>query len=451
MQETEMEKDILVSVVMMVYNHQQYLRKALDSVLDQRVNFPIEIIVGDDCSNDSSQEILREYDEKYPGIFTMVLRKTNLGPAKNDYDLHMRARGKYIAHLEGDDYWTDEYKLQKQVDFLEANPQYSACTHNYTVVDANNRPHSVQMLWWQSDKDFYTIDDIPSGKIAGQTGTLVNVNYFADASRDYSVYTQSLIPDRWYMLFLAAIGPIVKLEDNMSCYRYIVNQNSFTSNTAKNFSLRIDYYLERLRLEDISRNMLGKPLNLKEDKNRIFRNDIAAYLAKPSFANYKTMMKICALRSCPPISALYFWGRIFLNFLKKVVSLPKRAYKAIRDRHHAYLIELLRKAVVASQNDLNLTRRTFNLLQQQTNKLKELSEQVDSLNDKYQQLLTQLEGMMTGTGEKQNDLPDECEFPEDLTEPSEEPEENIPSLREIGLARYQELHAAYEAGTEFSE
>lgn len=441
-----MEENILVSVVMVVYNHQRFLRQALDSVLDQRVNFPIEILVGDDASTDDSQEILREYDEKYPGIFTMILRKNNLGPAKNDYDLHMRARGKYIAHLEGDDYWTDEYKLQKQVDFLEANPQYSACTHLYTIVDENSKPRANQTLWSQSDKDLYTIDDIPSGKLAGQTATLLNVNFFADTSKNYSIYETSLIPDRYYMLFLTAIGPIVKLEDNMSCYRYMLNQNSFSSNLAKNFQLRFDYYKERLRLESIAKKDLGKPLKLTEDKKRIFRNDITSFLSQPTFANFKTMMKICALRPCPPFAVLYFWGRIFLNVLKKIISLPKRAYKAIRDRHHSYLIELLRKAVVASQNDLNLTRRTFNLLQQQNNEIKLLRDQISSLEEQYEDLLSRLESSILGENKEECD--DSILYD---AEASDLPEEDVvPSLREIGLARYSEIHIGDDEENEVS-
>ena len=105
----------------------------------------------------------------------MVLRRSNLGPSKNDYDLNLRAKGKYIAHLEGDDYWTDPYKLQKQIDFLEEHPEYSACTHLYSLVDENGRLKPNQRLWWQSDKDLYEIQDYKSGKLPGQTATLVNI------------------------------------------------------------------------------------------------------------------------------------------------------------------------------------------------------------------------------------------------------------------------------------
>lgn len=114
----------VVSVAVITYNHEKYLRQALDSILMQKVNFKYEVIVGEDSSPDGSRNILKEYEKKYPHIFKMVYRNNNIGATKNLYDILTKCRGKYIASLEGDDYWIDDKKLQVQVDFLENNEDY---------------------------------------------------------------------------------------------------------------------------------------------------------------------------------------------------------------------------------------------------------------------------------------------------------------------------------------
>lgn len=119
----------LVSVFMLAYNHERFIAQALDSILQQQVNFRYEIVVGEDCSTDNTREILLEYWRKYPGLFNLLLHEKNVGPSTNHMLTAEACKGKYVAMCEGDDYWTDPTKLQQQVDFLEANPSYSLCCH----------------------------------------------------------------------------------------------------------------------------------------------------------------------------------------------------------------------------------------------------------------------------------------------------------------------------------
>ena len=114
----------LVSVFMITYNHELYIAQALDSILMQQVNFKYEIVIGEDCSTDNTRAILINYAKKYPNIFHLLLHKHNLGAVNNQNEVFKNCKGKYIAMLEGDDYWTDPYKLQKQVDFMDANNGY---------------------------------------------------------------------------------------------------------------------------------------------------------------------------------------------------------------------------------------------------------------------------------------------------------------------------------------
>ena len=118
------KKEILVSVCMITYNHDNYIKEAIEGVLMQKINFPIELIIGEDCSTDNTRKIVLEYADKYPNIIRPLLPEKNLGMTINFIKTMQEATGKYIALCEGDDYWTDPYKLQKQVDFLEANQEY---------------------------------------------------------------------------------------------------------------------------------------------------------------------------------------------------------------------------------------------------------------------------------------------------------------------------------------
>ena len=117
----------LISVCIISYNQAAYIKQAIDSAIAQRVNFPIEIIIADDCSTDGTREIALDYQRKFPGLITVLPREKNLGPAYNFIDLIYAARGKYIAYLEGDDYWTVDSKLQQQADFLEQHPDFVIC------------------------------------------------------------------------------------------------------------------------------------------------------------------------------------------------------------------------------------------------------------------------------------------------------------------------------------
>jgi glucosyltransferase len=121
-------REVFVSICVLTYNHENYIRQALDGILMQETNFGYEIVIHDDASTDNTQVIIKDYAEKHPNIFKPLLQTQNqrsrLGGGMNARFNYPRAMGKYIALCDGDDYWTDPYKLQKQVDFLEANEAY---------------------------------------------------------------------------------------------------------------------------------------------------------------------------------------------------------------------------------------------------------------------------------------------------------------------------------------
>jgi glycosyltransferase involved in cell wall biosynthesis len=116
-----------VSVAMITYNHEKFIAQAIESVLMQKTDFPVELVIGEDCSTDTTRKLVQEYAAKYPGQIRPILHERNVGTNTNIYAVWAACRGSYIAQLEGDDYWTDPLKLQKQISLMETNPDFSMC------------------------------------------------------------------------------------------------------------------------------------------------------------------------------------------------------------------------------------------------------------------------------------------------------------------------------------
>ena len=127
----------LVSICCSTYNHEKFIGEALDGFLIQKCNFPVEILIHEDCSTDNTAGVIKEYQKRFPAIIKPVFQKENQYSkgVKPSQLLFPRAKGKYIAFCEGDDYWTDSCKLQKQVEFLEENPEYALCVGGYKQIN----------------------------------------------------------------------------------------------------------------------------------------------------------------------------------------------------------------------------------------------------------------------------------------------------------------------------
>lgn len=155
--------DILVSICCITYNHEDYIEKAIEGFLMQRTNFAFEILIHDDASTDGTADIIRKYQRKYPDVIKPILQKENQyskGVRINITYNHPRAKGKYIALCEGDDYWCSPIKLQKQVDFMEKHTDCTLCFHAAMVIDVSSntkcgiiRPYYKTMVL--SDKKLF--------------------------------------------------------------------------------------------------------------------------------------------------------------------------------------------------------------------------------------------------------------------------------------------------------
>lgn len=222
------EKIPMVSVCMITYNHEKYITQAIEGALMQKTNFPIELIIGDDCSTDNTKNICVEYQKKYPEIIKTEFSKFNLGVMKNFAKCLSVCSGKYIALCEGDDYWTDPYKLQKQYNVLEKNPNYSLCFHNSLVVYENmkRKAHPFTNL----ERNIFSIQDIiekpwfiPTQSIFLRKETFEETIWFSHVfNGDLSI-----------QLLLATKGDFWGINEIMSVYRR--NKQSITSNRSNAF------------------------------------------------------------------------------------------------------------------------------------------------------------------------------------------------------------------------
>ena len=210
----------LVSICSAVYNHEPYLRECFEGFVMQKTTFAFEVLVHDDASTDGSADIIREYTAKYPEIFKPIYQQENQyskGIKVSATYQYPRAKGKYIAFCEGDDYWTDPLKLQKQVDFLEANPDYVVCSHHFDLYDESTKTFKPD--WFKHiEEDFeYDLASFVTRK-AWMTQPLT-VLYRSKAwdQSEYKQYNNAKDVTLFYYLLRKGKGMLLK--DNMGIYR----------------------------------------------------------------------------------------------------------------------------------------------------------------------------------------------------------------------------------------
>ena len=213
-------RDIFVSVVMITYKHEQFIAKAIEGVLMQKCDFEVELIIADDCSPDKTEEKVFQIIKNHPknSWIKYTKHKTNKGMISNFNWALNQCKGKYIALCEGDDYWTDPLKLQKQVDFLEANEEYSACGHTAKVLYENTGREELYPDITENKTCTYqhTIE-----KWIMTTASIVfrnNIEVFDKMEKIYS-YRNIISGDQVLLATLGHIGDILIMHEAMSVYR----------------------------------------------------------------------------------------------------------------------------------------------------------------------------------------------------------------------------------------
>lgn len=246
-----MEYKYDLSIYVATYNHEKYIKRALDSIFGQKTNHTYEVLVGEDYSTDRTKETLKQYEKDHNqyvanGQLKIFYRDHNMYRERPDNadDLKSRCKGKYIIALEGDDYWIDDRKIEKQISFLESHSEYIGVSHNCIVVDENGNVTGEK--YPECKRSEYSISDYMSNILPGQLTTLMYRNIYSDLAVNCSLLQKGLSPgDKLIVLVLLCYGKIYCMQECMSAYRHITTHgDSFSAKYKYSFENDERWYRE---------------------------------------------------------------------------------------------------------------------------------------------------------------------------------------------------------------
>ena len=317
------KRDVKCQVLCCTYNHKNFIKDALDGFIMQKTNFPFEVLVGDDCSTDGTSDIVAEYAQKYPEIIKHIKREKNLGGQENSFDLLRKIDADYLALCEGDDYWTDPNKLQKQIDFLESNKQLNGCFHNAEIIkepgvkswnfDFNFPPDENGKQDFKSNKKIFTMDDIIGGIIP--TASIV---YRYDKTIKYPEWFKTCVAgDRPMHCFMLKSGGFGYINETMSVYRVSPSGSWFKKNG-----------------NHVNPQETADWIELLTNIDNYFDNKFSAAFEQHKEATFNTAMtKALKQKDIEPVSVLIKkYPKYFYKFLKiknNNSSYNKTIYKVI--------------------------------------------------------------------------------------------------------------------------
>ena len=289
--------DIYVSIIVVTFNQEKFIRRALESLIVQKSRYKYEILVGDDASTDDTPNIIKSIVAENPDCnIVPVLREKNIGATNNGLDLVTRARGKYFANCDGDDCWFGTDRLEKQVDFLEAHPEYSAiCGRVYLIDEDDNliaEKNAHRSKFWEFDKEVYTIKDFCDWKMPGQNSSLMSRIAEVNEVNKKMLTAHPIVGDKSSILVLLSMGNIYCANDYWGGYRIHNGPHYMTDYDKKN--LRDWDYEYTKALEKYAQEVCHAEVNFSNKLKHIFVSAICAWLKKPDSRNWNVMKKIFA-------------------------------------------------------------------------------------------------------------------------------------------------------------
>jgi len=254
---------------MITYNQESYILKSIQSAINQKTSFEYEIIIADDKSTDSTNRLLDQLAEKNNTKISLINNKVNIGASRNLLNVLKHAKGKYIAILEGDDYWQDTNKLQSCFEFMENNIEFSVIHHKVNVVTNEN------LIIGELPKDIFrnnymSLEDLILNDSFMATCSIFFRNYFKtdEFTIPESLFTIRNMADWPLNIFLASRGKIGYVDTNMASYRVASGKSSWSK---RNYS---EILLDAIKIN----NVINKELDFKYDqiiKNKIIKYELA--------------------------------------------------------------------------------------------------------------------------------------------------------------------------------
>jgi len=246
--------EICVSIFMLTYNQEEYIIQAIEGVLMQKTDFSIQLVIGEDCSTDNTRDIVKDYAQKYPDKIRLILNETNIGLIANYVKTYAQCTGKYVAICDGDDYWIDPFKLQKQVDFLETHSDYAIVyTNNMNLIPSGK----ILVSDKKDNLAITTFDElIFKNYIPSVTALFRNKQLPEGMSKWIGQFPYGDWPT--YLWVTVGGGKIYFLDEVTSVYR-------------KNFGTSTVLRQERSKMGEINLLILQ---NIRNDENFIHRQDL---------------------------------------------------------------------------------------------------------------------------------------------------------------------------------
>lgn len=277
---------IKVSIVCTTYNHGKYIRKCLDGFLMQKTNFKYEVLIHDDASTDNTAEIIREYELKFPDIIKPIYQTENQhskGVKVSITYLYPRVKGKYVAICEGDDFWTDPLKLQRQYDAMENHPEVDICAHASTNIFADSeQPIIVKRLF--SEQTIIPVEEVIKG--GGGYVATCSLFYRSVINENMPEFRKFLLLDYTTQIAGSLRGGMLYLSENMSSYRIGVT-DSWTQRTVKNSSKAFNFFTRQIEMLKI----LDKETDAKYSKEVSYATTQAEYLLDASQKRFKKLLQ----------------------------------------------------------------------------------------------------------------------------------------------------------------
>jgi RimJ/RimL family protein N-acetyltransferase/glycosyltransferase involved in cell wall biosynthesis len=313
----------MVSIFCMVYNHEKYISDAIEGFLMQKNNFNTVIVIGEDCSTDGSRNVINSCVERFPGKFRLIYHNVNIGAVKNQDIVFQNCKGYYIAMCEGDDYWTDPLKLQKQVDFLEKHGDYSLCFHNTNVIDNSTGKTIYNLRRHFGNKTFSTSAIIKGGGSFSATSSMLFRNQII--SKLPSWFDEVPVGDLFLSILCAMSGKAYYIDNPMSVYN--INNSSWSASMQDSYINRYNLHFKIVKsikeINEVSNYRYNKPFKTLISKH------IKAILSdkcKKEFEyknkkllfnelNINNKIDLVLLKYIPVIPKIYKKG---INFIKMI-------------------------------------------------------------------------------------------------------------------------------------
>ena len=284
----------MVSVGMLTYNHEKYISRALDSILMQEVNFNYEIVIADDCSTDKTRDIILNYKKRYPDIIRPIFNEKNIGSQNNANLIRTACVGKYRATLEGDDYWITATKLQKQVDFLEKNPEYIAIGGDFICIDDTGKPcafpwGNISYTYCQTDE--YTMEDLQNWLLPAHASCMCFRNIFIEIPKEELEYFHSIkvLGDRRTSMYLLMHGKIKHQKEVLMVRRVLTQSSTSMTTLTKQTNWHARNYMWLIETERCVQEHFHKKIDLSKHKELRWISSINVFVKNPSLSNYKLM------------------------------------------------------------------------------------------------------------------------------------------------------------------